>query len=109
MTNGDKYLKDGVDVEEFVNAIPRGKVTTWINGFGTCIVADKLKDWLNSSVKPTLTEDEKVILRATSFGNQEIILRDFCGNLWTRDTDEEDNDFCQFNYIFQFIKSRRRI
>ena len=86
MTNGDKYLKDGVDVEEFIITLSKSK-SKLAFGFGgkDAMLIRDFKEWLNSEAKPTLTEDEKVILIATSFGNQKIILRDSCGNLWTRD------------------------
>ena len=57
MTNAEKYLKKGVDVEEFLNAIPRGEITAWISNEGTCISIKGLKEWLNTPVKPTLSED----------------------------------------------------
>lgn len=61
MTNADKYLKDGVSVEEFFKF--------WNNFIDyiheNCIDfnIDNFKTFLCKQVKPTLTEDEKVILR----------------------------------------------
>ena len=55
MTNAEKYLKDNVSVEEFINAI--------INSVTDIGGTYSLEKWLNNETKPTLTEDERVILR----------------------------------------------
>lgn len=52
MTNADKYLKDGVDIMQMLhdyNQTGQKCPSVW--------------KWLEQSIKPTLTEDEKAILR----------------------------------------------
>lgn len=61
--------------------------------------------------KPTLTEDERVILRNVSKDYQYIERDDEC--LWVRGIDKDDfYNTCYFkcfDHLFQFIKERRRI
>lgn len=57
MTNAEKYLKDGVDIKEFSR-----------NMFNYLVNRDeplkiKIENYLKEDIKPTLTEDERVILR----------------------------------------------
>lgn len=109
MTNGDKYLKDGVDVEELRKefedwyAITRRANTP----------ANYLVEFLNETVKPTLTEDEKVILRNIK-DDYITIARDKAGELFIA-TERDENSIRGHNALefkhdlFQFIKPRRRI
>lgn len=103
MTNGDKYLKDGVDVEELAAKIIEygvfGDTATW---------KQAIIEFMNKQVKPTLTEDEKVILRNV---DKEMTMIRRCVN---GDLDVFDNEgiflyLHIFNHLFQFIKPRRRI
>lgn len=106
MTNKDKYLKDGVDVMQMLhdyNQTGQKCPSVW--------------KWLEQSIKPTLTEDEKVILRnipkdyvkirrakliidekRMNYGPLEIV--DDEGKYWT---------LCILSHLFQFIQPRRRI
>ena len=52
MTNAEKYLKDGVDIENFTNSLC-GFVENWE-------LRNGIKNFLKKEVKPTLTEDERV-------------------------------------------------
>ena len=116
MTNADKYLKDGVDVEEFIRditdnigiAIPNLDTERKVSlGF----YAHELNKWFETPVKPTLTEDEKVILRNIDdtkhndlvikrCKNENLII--YNGGNWAWQIDI-------FNHLFQFIQPRRRI
>lgn len=111
MTYADKYLKNGVNVEDFIDEIKHIKQVIDWKGEPALFIC-YLKDWLNTSVKPTLSEDEKVILKNIYHTKNTIIGRD----------DEvlfvysQDNTYCTknynlnlFNHLFQFIKPRRRI
>lgn len=99
MTNKDKFLRDGVSVEEFAEFLkskqPNNKYDMTFHDIAW---------WLNAKATPTLTEDEKVILR-NIVANHKTIFRDRGGDLWTRDTDDEDWTFYQFNHLFQFIQN----
>ena len=112
MTNGDKYLKDGVDVEEFVSKFEEYYDTKAENYIGTKI--DFLKAFLREAVKPSLSEDEKVILRNAHSPNGTIayyVGRDKdTKNLFMRTKyDIYQYDWGCFDTLFQFIQPRRRI
>ena len=108
MTNADKYLRDGVDVEEFVSKFEEYYDTKAENYIGTKI--DFLKAFLREPTKPTLTEDEKVILRNIDKEIQ-YITRDKSGYLYI--TEHSFSvvalPFSIYNHLFQFIQPRRRI
>ena len=53
----EKYLKDGVDLEEL------NKEFVQFHKHSIFLVEDTFKSFFRQEVKPTLTEDEKVILR----------------------------------------------
>lgn len=101
MTNKDKYLKDGVDVEELRKefedwyAITRRANTP----------ANYLVEFLNETVKPTLSEDEKVILRNID-KKIKYITRDKSGYLYI--TEQSFSmlalSFSIYNHLFQFIQ-----
>lgn len=64
MTNKDKFLKDGVSVEEFCKGfyqylVSKDKISF---GYDKSNVGAYLQNFLNEKVKPTLTEEERVIL-----------------------------------------------
>lgn len=108
MTNAQKFLKDGVDIENFTNSLCRF-VENWE-------LRNGIKNFLKKEVKPTLTADERVILRNIPTKYWQKICRDNYGVLEIRGESEEidfhtDNisDFDEYNHLFQFIKERRRI
>ena len=72
MTNADKYLKDGVDVEELATEINELMLfcQNYAQPFRACLV-----EFFNKPLKPTLTEDEKVILRNALESGADAILR----------------------------------
>lgn len=103
MTNAEKYLKDGVDIENFTNSLC-GFVENWE-------LRNGIKNFLKKEAKPTLTEDKRVVLRNL---NEQIwvkIGRDKYGTLSLKTrTNDDDNFFnCCYGHLFQFIKERRRI
>ena len=105
MTNADKYLKDGVDVNELINKIKNYFDCPYDGGPCT----KSIENFFNQPIKPTLTEDEKVILRNINAQEYLLIQRDkndkclfilkLCGIVY----------FGQYNHLFQFIQPRRRI
>ncbi len=114
MTNSEKYLKDEVSAREF-----REKLAQSIFGElglyeGTEGAIDKvIGDFLDMIEKPTLTEDERVILRnidkkytrigRSSKEDKLIYLYVNIEDGWKPHVMEE------FGHLFQFIKERRRI
>lgn len=101
MTNAEKYLKDGVDIENFTNSLC-GFVENWE-------LRNGIKNFLKKEVKHTLTEDERVILRNIDNYRYEKIKRVkgilVLFNVFTREN--EETPFA--DTLFQFIKERRRI
>ena len=108
MTNAEKYLT--VSTKEFKNAI--------INTQGDIGGLYSLEKWLDTEVKPTLTEDERVILsnlryekgayEYTKIGRTELDSEGNC-DLILIDSDNESVWWGEYGHLFQFIKERRRI
>lgn len=122
MTNKDKYLKDGVDVKEFVEEIGNYYQQCAGNGLGFKKIAEM---FMRAPATPSLTEDEKVILM--NIKGFELIYRNSSGTLhFVTRRNTEVNHYCEggifrdaeiedgecvscINHLFQFIKPRRRI
>lgn len=108
MTNKDKYLREGVSVEEFITAFIK-KENISINS----LEVDQINHFLKSEVTPKLTEDERVILKQVSkayvkFGKNgygQFIFRIDNGEPFLLNNTAEKI----FDGLFQFIKERRRI
>lgn len=107
MTNAEKYLKDGIDLEEFSKSI-----MTWY--FGNYAKANdfaRIKNWAEHKIE-TLTEDEKVILRNTTANtcnakNHYITRTKGSGRVrikFKEDGEEGYFNFAGFDHLFQFIK-----
>ena len=115
MTKLEKYFKDDITPNEaydllfeFVGYISLLNVDSQDERIKTY---DKVMNFLNQEVKPTLTEDEKVILRNIDDTKHEGLMIKRCknenlivynGGNWAWQIDI-------FNHLFQFIKPRRRI
>lgn len=121
MTNAEKYLKDGEDVDELVKELEDyidKKYKEEYEWFHNVPLYRYLNDFfnidLNKPIKPTLTEDERVILRNIDLRNFKAIGRkdDY---LYLRYTDycydygETDVKTLTFWYmyhdLFKFIKN----
>ena len=107
MTNAKKYLKDTTDVGELWDKFIE---YYYANKQRLPEVEDSLKEFMRAEATPTLTEDEKVILRNIQLytgqtitirraGDSHLYISGGCGLI----------DFGQYNHLFQFIKERRRI
>ena len=101
MTKGDIYLKD---VEKFIL-----DYVCYLNKNELDYNAGTLGMFLKQQVKPTLSEDEKVILRNIAFKDYNYIGRNTSGDLYVH---YEKNDsfngtwFIMFKKnLFQFIQS----
>lgn len=94
MINADKYLKDGVDINKMIDDYRKtGQKcpTVW--------------KWLKKEVKPTLLEDEKVILRNALKSGIDAIFRSDTGIYFHSNKTISGI----FNHLFQFMNPRRRI
>jgi len=105
MTNGEKYLKDGTDIKEFSR-----------NMFNYLVNRDeplkiKIENYLQEDIKPTLTEDERVILKNIDKKYTHIGRKDGTPSieLYIKSKDDFKHCWCFYNHLFQFIKERRRI
>lgn len=98
MTNAEKYLKDGVVAKELWKTF---QAYYYKNKSKESDVAKAFRNFFEEETKPTLTADERVILRNI---NKEASIWREKGKLWI---------YCEGNLfnedIFQFIKERRRI
>lgn len=107
MTNADKFLKDGVSAREFIEALEKYGADT-----------NEIKTFLIEQATPTLTEDERVILRnikneeyKNTIGREDDTTYQK-GKLYLRSKYSEAKAFAistLYNHLFQFIKERRRI
>ena len=61
MTNADKFLRDGASVKEFVNEYADYYADEVVKR--PVVIRENLRKFLEEQAKPTLTEDERVILR----------------------------------------------
>ena len=112
MINADKYLKDGVEnieslIKDFFHFVGCIEDSNRYNN---------IYQFFLSEVKPTLSEDEKVILRniecfKESYSTMDKIHRTKDGDLYITkfwiDFGEEAR--LPYKHLFQFIKPRRRI
>ena len=109
MTNAEKYLKDGVTTENFMFLLDSNGIIKERNG-QLVIYASELQYFLNKNTKPTLTEDEKVILRHLDKGRYNKIGKDEHGQSILKFTGE--NGWLYETYFpndFKSLQPRRRI
>jgi hypothetical protein len=108
MTNAQKYLKDGIDIEELSNDIE-----SYIKFYGGFDTKEFFEDesWCSQSKKarPVLTDDERAILRHLK--DFYYIYRTTTGKL---EATNHEHTWCGYELyldddVFQFIKPRRRI
>lgn len=101
MKNKDKFLREGVSVEELAEAIYKYYFDSDEK------LVDSIKLFFNEPIKPTLTEDEKVILKNIETGFTHIS-RDYGDLFITVGKDTKDNECIgmqQYNHLFGFIKN----
>ena len=117
MTNAEMFLKE----EQFMFDISKGiaEVICYDDMEHSKEITEKeIRNWFTSNIKPTLTEDERIILKnmqnsrygythiarsqADSEGKSDLYI--------FNDNDKVvcDNILC-FDHLFQFIKERRKI
>ena len=112
MTNAEKYLKEGVDVWQLANEIKKYSENT------IQLMPFNIEEFFKQQVKPTLTEDERVILKNlrcekgayeyTKIGRTDLDSEGNC-DLILIDSDDESVWWGEYGHLFQFIKERRRI
>lgn len=106
MTNADKYLKEGVDIAKLAREIVE------LNYSNDICLEDNITLYFRQEVKPTLTEDERVILRNIDKIKFKNIGRTTSGLLCLSDNNSDYKNLSisnLYDHLFQFIKERRRI
>ena len=107
MTNAEKYLKDGVTIKEFAVEITK-QISKWDElSYYSNNIENDIIDFLSTEAKPTLTEDERVILKNMDTKNYTHLYR--TDNLIFLKNKKEHLYWIPFSNNFQFIKERRRI
>lgn len=123
MTNAKKYLKDGVSARKLWKKF---QAYYFKNKSEESDVEKAFRNFFKQEAKPTLTEDERVILSNIMTDNYKYMHRDGNGCLWvTEDTwlepkkdpmlnipyRESDNIFWfgMYRHLFECIGKRRRI
>lgn len=114
MTNGEKFLKDGISAREFREKLAQFIFYELGLYAGTEEAIDEvIGDFLDMIEKPTLTEDERVILRNIK-DKPRYIAREKDYRLMAYDKVEKDGtsrsyengkEMSSFSHLFQFIKN----
>lgn len=112
MTNAEKYLKEEVDINELSWELY--KYLREAEEKNREAGRQDICNFFYETIKPTLTEDERVILRNINTNNYDKVGRKISGALYLRianeiGIDSTFEDFFQDSDLFQFIKERRRI
>ena len=104
MTNTEKYLKNGVNIQELADAFIAFSREQENKSVNACIC-----NFFKMETNPTLTENERIILR--NIGERwKFLARDNLNRLYVRTGHKKDCEtICPFDHLFQFIKERRRI
>jgi len=100
MTNAEKFLKDGVDIKEMANGINEAYLDSYVEED----LIDCIYRWFETKTKPTLTEDERAILKSVPEGFKSI-MRNEHGNLKLITCYDSYCEFWIFNGSFQFIRN----
>jgi len=116
MNKADIYLKDGVEYkevsEEIANFVAKRTVPTseYASKFNDLVLAIDI--FFEKQAKPSLTEDEKVILRYVNTNLYTKIGKHTSGEIIFRniyDSYSVITPYFNFENMFQFIQPRRRI
>lgn len=101
MTNADYYLKEGVDIGELAR-----NLGFFLENTIEFSWQDSIVDYFKQNAKPTLTEDERVILRNINCRYNRIRKVKEPDHLQLQIFDKYDKvwEIFTFNHLFQFIK-----
>lgn len=105
MTNAEKYLKDGADVEKIIDELT-DRICMWdfVRKENREIIANEILSFFEEKTKPILTEDERAILRHLK--GFYYIYRASTGEL---EATNKEHTWCGYELyfdddVFQFIK-----
>ncbi len=114
MTNAEKYLKDEMELKDFISDY----ITFCKNYKQDSVNLESLSLFFRQKVKPQLSEDERVILKNLHYEKgcyeYERIGRtkkdsEGYSDLYLIEKDLTVTNFNEYLHLFQFIKERRRI
>lgn len=108
MTNAEKFLKDGVDKEKFCYELARHLNATVGNDEARTKEFMAIVDYfLNCLCVPSLTKDERAILKGVNKKYYTVIGRDKDNDLYFGDNTRYGDKFVEsiFGHLFQFIKN----
>lgn len=107
MTNGEKYLKEDIVVRNLINEFA-DFCARQINGKAS---SERLEQFLSKEATPTLTEDERVILRNITYDSEYKYIYRSLGMLYVSENEKLTcvDRLPAMHHLFQFIKERRRI
>lgn len=117
MTNAEKYIKEeliNTGGERFIYGFTKWLSDNRVSRIENERINQLLSKFLTSTVKPTLTEDEKVILRNIDKMYSIISRNNYSLYVATPNIHETGGQYAEtrimpFDHLFQFIKPRRRI
>lgn len=114
MTNAEKYIGDEDLIDTFIDDLSNYMFEKlgWYEG-DIYNLKKTIECFFKSNIKPTLTEDERVILRNIK-GKYTTLYRNDSGYLILQENSANEIGECfvsfnEYNHLFQFIKERRRI
>lgn len=100
MTNADKFLKDGVSAEEFAEFLKSKQPNNKYD-----MTFHDITWWLNAKATPTLTEDERVILKNVDKKYKYIGRGEMAEQLYLKDEKGFKHCLCLYKHLFQFIRN----
>ena len=109
MTNAEKYLKEGISLDEVEKAFEEFCID--FNNCDTHTYRKEMREFLWADCKPTLTEDERVILRNIVYDSEYKYIYRSLGMLYLSENEKLTclDRLPAMHHLFQFIKERRRI
>ena len=108
MTNAERFIGDEDLIDTFIEEMSGYLFDNLGNYTGTWDNIERtMVGFFQEGVEPTLTEDERVILR--NINGYTTIIRNIENNIQVENNDGSFACLCALNHLFQFIKLRRRI
>ena len=117
MTNADKYLKNETDIFDIAKGITE-RICSWDDfEYSKDLVFKEVKVFFTDTFKdekPTLTQDERIILENLNTEEWKAIYRTIHGDLelHTRVCDADETcgwtAFYEFNHLFKFIENNEQ-
>ena len=106
MTNKDKFLRESVSVKEFAEELALSIILSIpIKDKTVGTISDKVISFLNKPIIPTLTEDERVILRNINTNYYPTIKK--TGRtlyIVSKEDTYKEIEYMFKDHLFQFIK-----